>query len=188
MSVIGREKRRRNGPNAQGDHSARGPSRRRRTTFSGKVLPGCNPWTRQHDCKMRARCAPASDHRHLVQRVDQVRHQAAAGGVADVAVVCSRRCFTEEFFVALQVLELQGQGSLTGFGMLASSFVMRLVFQLRIRAFRSRGLRYLAFLLLLGRGLRRLLTVCRRGGDGLRLLAAFRRRAGIPLCFRVACR
>ena len=50
------------------------------------------------------------------------------GGVADVTVVCSRRCFTEEFFVAQQVLELQGQGSLTGFGMLASSFAMRLVF------------------------------------------------------------
>ena len=111
-------------PHAQDDHSARGPSRRRRTTFSGKVLPGCNPWTRQHDGKMRARCAPASDHRHLVQRVDQVRHQAAAGGVADVAVVCSRRCFTEEFFVAQQVLELQGQGFRTGFGKLARSIAI----------------------------------------------------------------
>ena len=102
-----------------------------------------------------------------------------------MTVVCSRRCFTEEFFVAQQVLELQGQGSLTGFGMLASSFAMRLVFQLRIRAFRSRDLGHLASLLR-GRSLQRLLAACRRVGDGLRLLAAFFLRAGSLLSLRTA--
>lgn len=112
-------------PHAQDDHSA-GDSSFFREGVQGLQRAGAagHVVARQHDGKMRARCAPASDHRHLVQRVDQVRHQAAAGGVADVAVVCRRRCFTEEFFVAQQVLELQGQGFRTGFGKLARSIAI----------------------------------------------------------------